>query len=550
MHIRNLRELAVKISDLKIKNAALTTYFRGKIQDLCKTVLRDCCIELERSVEDVERVASYQNYGNHLENCPEISQGTASKYEQICSSSKESMDKHFLSIIPHLIQDVKAIFRDEMIPDVQNGLKGLQKETLDQLTSDVREAEQKNNIRQRVCQVCKLLENLCVNNRDSYHSTELIRKWGNSLGVFSMLEFLKPFFRQKCPQDVRLHKRLELFSCCIRDIMSDELDVDEVFMRDVFDVTASLIHFAEFDPAKLVRFELTDSANRPVTCKRDGVEYDTDSDTYSQVFFPRKESEEELLLHAAARVHVKGQVHKVGAFQSVITLPAAAEEAFDKCMSRHSTDVAVIKLNVSDSQDIRVVLCSTQKEKLSLLVDDVLKQELREEVVDWKGSQITRCHLTMRSFGAKTPGMVRLRPSLRLVYKWEQSEAIFLDSKDFVAHADSSAERACTPEVRLVGPSESLMPDEAAALALPWNSDDGHFPMESFASQQIQSHRQIQCNKIEYHLHQTNVTSHNCMVGDHTTLNTLPPTISQRSLEAGPSSAPHRSITEGTSLHE
>ncbi|KAJ7370047.1 hypothetical protein OS493_034490 [Desmophyllum pertusum] len=324
--------------------------------------------------------------------------------------------------------------------------------------------------------------------------------------------------------------------------MSDE-HVDEVSVRDFFYVSSTLIHFAKFDPAKLVRFELTDSTNHPVTCKRESVVHDTDSDTYSQVFFPRKESEEELMLHAAARVHSKGQV---GAFQSVITLPASAEEAFDTCMTRHSTDVAVIKLNVSDSQDIRVVLCSTQKKKLSLLVDDVLKRELREEVVDWKGSQITRCHLTMRAPATKPLGTVL---SLRLFYKWE-SEAIFLDSKDFVAHADSSAERACTPEVRLIGPSESLMPDEAAALALPWNSDDGHFPMESFASQQIQSHRQIQCNKIEYHWHQTNVTSHNCMVGDQTTLNTLPPTISQRSLEAGPSSAPHRSITEGTSPQE
>ncbi|KAJ7388570.1 hypothetical protein OS493_036937 [Desmophyllum pertusum] len=263
-----------------------------------------------------------------------------------------------------------------MIPDVPNGLRGLHKETLDQLVSDVREAEQNNNIRQLVCEVCKILENVCVNNRGSQHSTELIRKWGSSLGVYHILELLKPFFQQ-CPQDVRLHKRLEQFSCCIRGIMSDK-HVDEVFVRDVFDVSSTLIHFAKFDPAKLVRFELTDSTNRPVTCKRDSVVHDTDSDTYSQVFFPRKESEEELLLHAAARVHSKGQV---GAFQSVITLPASAEEAFDKCMTRHSTDVAVIKLNVSDSQGIRVVLCSTQKEKLSLLVDDVLKQELREEEV-------------------------------------------------------------------------------------------------------------------------------------------------------------------------
>ncbi|KAJ7370039.1 hypothetical protein OS493_034480 [Desmophyllum pertusum] len=440
MHIRNLRELAVKISDLKIKNAESRTYFSDKIQDLCETVLRDCCIELESSVEDVGRVASYQSYGNHLENYPQISKGTASKYEQMCSSSEESMAKHFLAIIPHLIQDVKSIFRDEIIPEVQNGLRGLHKETLDQLASDVREAKQNNKIQKLVCEVCEILENLCLNNRDSKHSTELIRDWGSSLAVYPLLGLLKPFF-QKCPQYVRLHKRLERFSRHIRGIVKDK-HVDEVFVRDFFDVSSTLIHFAKFDPAKLVKFELTDSTNHPVTCTRDSVVHDTDSDTYSQVFCLRKESEDELLLHAAARVHSKGQVRKVGA----IILPASAEEAFDKCITRHSTDVAVIKLKVSDSQDIRVVLCSTQKEELSLLVDVVLKRQLREEVMDWKGSQISRCHLTMRALATKSLGTGL---SLRLVYKWE-SEAIFLESKDFVAHADLSAERAWTAEVRLV----------------------------------------------------------------------------------------------------
>ncbi|KAJ7370037.1 hypothetical protein OS493_034476 [Desmophyllum pertusum] len=499
MHIRNLRELAVKISDLKIKNAELTTYFSGKIQDLCETVLRDCCIELESSVEDVGRVASYQSYGNHLGNYPQISQGTVSKYKQMCSSSKQSMAKHFLAIIPHLIQNVKSIFRDEIIPEIQNGLRGLNKETLDQLASDVREAEQNNQIQQLVCEVCEILENLCLNNRDSKHSTELIRNLGSSLAVYPLLDLLKPFF-QKCPRDVRLHKRLERVLCYIRASVKDK-HVDEAFVRDFFDVSLTLIHFAKFDPAKLVRFELTDSTNHPVTCTRDSVVHDTDSDTYYQVFCPRKESEEELLLHAAARVHSKGQV---GAFEYVITLPASAEEAFDKCMTRHSTDVVVIKSNVSDSQDIRVVLCSTQKEKLSLLVDDVFKRQLREEVVDWEGSQITRCHLTMRALATKPLGTVL---SLRLVYKWE-SEAIFLDSKDFVAHADSSAERACKAEVRLVGPSDSMMPEEAAAALALLTSDEGNFSMETFGSQRIQTHNQIRCEKIEYHLHQTSVTGH------------------------------------------
>ncbi len=447
MHIRNLRELAVKISNLKIENAELMQYFTGKIQTLCKSVLGDCCIELKNSVEDVERAASSEDHVNYLEVHQRISQETASKYQQMCSSSTESIVKNFLGIVPHLIQDIKAIFRDEIVPDVQNGLKGLHNETLEQLVSNVREAERNNKIRQLVCEVCKILEELCVKNCDSQHSTNLIHKWGSSLGVLPMLDFLKPFF-QGCPQDVRLYKRLELFACRIRDIMSDIVEVDEVFMRDVFDVSSSLIRFAKFDPAKLVRFELTDSTKNSVRCKSEGVKYDSHNDTFSELLFLRKEGEEELLLHAVACVYVKGLPCRIGAFQSVIMLPAFVEAAFDSCMAGKIPDVAhnvtVTKVEVKDSQKIQVVLCSTQKEKLSMLLDH-LKRELRD-MEDWKGSQVTQCPLTMRTFSVK-PGTVVY---LRLAYKWE-SEAVLLESEDFVPHANSYAESACTPEVRFEG---------------------------------------------------------------------------------------------------
>lgn len=447
IHIKHLRELAVKISNSKVENAELMQYFTGKIQTLCKSVLGDCCIELKNSVADVERAASSEDHVNYLEVHQKISQDTASKYQQMCSSSEESIVKNFLGIVPHLIQDIKAIFRDEVVPDVQNGLRGLQNETLEQLAFNVREAERNNKILQLVCEVCKILEDLCVKNCDNQCSTNLIHKWGSSLGVLSMLDFLKPFF-QRCPQDVRLHKRLEMFACRIRDIMSDVVEVDEVFMRDFFDVSSSLIHFAKFDPAKLVRFELTDPTNSPVRCKSEGIRYDSRNDTFSALFFLRKEEEGELLLHAVARVHVKGRDCKIGAFQSVITLPAIAEAAFDSCMADMIPDVAnnvaVTKLEVRDSQNIQVVLCSTQEEKLSMLLDH-LKRELRD-VEEWKGSQVTQCPLTMRTLPVK-PGTV---VNLRLAYKWE-SEAVYLDSKDFVAHADSSSESACTPEVRFEG---------------------------------------------------------------------------------------------------
>lgn len=453
MHIRHLRELAVKIRELKIENADLMRYFTGKINALCKSVLRDSCIELESSPEEVERAASSEDHVKYLEVYQKISHDAALKYKQMCSSAEESIVKNFLASVPLLIQDIKAIFRDEMIPDtdtcMQNGLRGLHKETLDQMASNVREAERSSKIRQFVCEVCKILEDLCVNNCDSQHST-LIRKWGESLGIWSMLEFLKPFF-QKSPQNARLHKRLELFSRCIRDIISDVVPADEVFMLGFFDVSSSLIHFAKFDPAKLVRFELTDSPNCQVTCS-EGLKYDRQNDTFSQLFCFRKDVEGELLLRAVARVHVNRRDHQIGAFQSVITLPVSEEKTFDTCLDTCMTrvavnDIAVTKVDVKDSQNIQVVLCSTQKLELLSLLDDLKREPELEDGVDWKGSQVTPCHLTVRTVVPTKPETV-LR--LRLVYEWK-SEAVFLDSKDFVAHADSSAEGACISEVRFEG---------------------------------------------------------------------------------------------------
>ena len=455
MHIRHLRELAIKISDLKTKNAELIEYFSGKVQTLCDGVLRDCCIQVENSVEDVERGASSEDYVNYLEVHMKVSPETVSKYQRMCSSSEESIVKSFLAIVPQLIQDIKAIFHDEIKPDVQNGLKGLNNDNdaLNELASSVREAEENNKIRKLVCEVCKILEDLCVKNCDSQHSADLIHKWGSSLGVLPMLDFLKPFF-QTCPQDIRLHKRLELFACRIRDIMSDVIDVDEVFMRDFFDVSSSLIHFARFDPTKLVRFQLSYSTRSPVTCKRKGVEYDSQNDTFSESFLLRKEDKEELLLHAVARVHAKERVCNIGAFQSVIMLPASAEEAFKEAFKRCKTDMTqvtdsgfpVAKQEVKvDSQTVRVVLCSTLKERLALLLGKLKSGELRD-VVDWKGSQITPCHLTIRTHPTK-PGTVL---SLQLTYKWK-SETLSFDSKNFAFGADSSAESACIAEVRFEG---------------------------------------------------------------------------------------------------
>ena len=453
MHVRHLRELATKLSGLQRENAELMKYFSVKIQTLCKMALRDCCMEKEDSVEGIERVVLYTNPVGYLEIHRAIPKDIAQKYQQVCSSSEESIIKIFLAIVPNLIQSIKEIFADKSISEEQNGLRGLSEDTLEQFLSNVRDAEKNRRIRQLVCVVCEILEGLCLENCGKQPTTE-IANWGETLAIPPMLSFLKPFF-QNHKQGIRLHKRLELFSKRLKDIMSDQVDTaDEVFIRDISNLTLSLIHFAKFSPSKLVRFELTGSKNSPVTCDRasnnDNIHYDRHHETFSQWFEIRKESEEGLRLHANALVHVDGRICKKGAFQSVITINASAEESFDACMT-HFIDVTAVKLKDNDSENLRVVLCSTQKEKVTEVLE-VLKRELSEEVADFSQSEVTQCHLTIRSITSEAETVL----GLRLFYKWG-SDAVGLDSKDFVSVADSSVGGACLPEVQFVGKIKLLV---------------------------------------------------------------------------------------------
>ena len=106
MHIGHLRELAVTILKLKTEDADLMRYFTGKIESLCNTILADCCIQLATSAEEAESAASSEDHANYLEVYQKISNDTASKYQQMCSSSKESIASNFLAFLPHLIQDI------------------------------------------------------------------------------------------------------------------------------------------------------------------------------------------------------------------------------------------------------------------------------------------------------------------------------------------------------------------------------------------------------------------------------------------------------------
>ena len=452
MHVRNLRELATKLLGLQRENAELMNYFSVKIQTLCTMALRDCCMEKENSVEGVERVALYTNPEVYLEIHRAIPKDIAQKYQQVCSSSEGSIIKIFLAIVPNLIQSIKEIFADENISEEQNGLRGLSEDTLEQFLSNVRDAEKNIRIRQLACVVCEILERLCLENCGKQPTTEIVN-WGDTLAIPPMLSFLKPFF-QNHKQGIRLHKRLELFSKRLKDIMSDQVyTADEVFVRDISNLTLSLIHFAKFSPSKLVRFELTGSTNSPVTCVRennnDNVHYDRHQETFSQRFEIRKESEDELRLHANALVHVDGRSCKKGAFQSVIIINASVEGFFDACMTNF-IDVTAVKLKDNDSEKLRVVLCSTQEEKVREVLE-VLKRDLSEGA-DFSQSKVTQCHLTIRSITSEAETVL----SLRLFYKWG-SDAIGLDSKDFVSLADSSIGGACTPEVQFVGKIKLLV---------------------------------------------------------------------------------------------
>ena len=465
MHVRHLREYAAKISGLQRTDANLMKYFAGQIQSLCKTLLRDCCIELETSAEGVERAASSSNYVRYMEIHRPVPEDIKERYPEIFSSLKESTEAEILSslkesteafvaVVPNLIQITKEIFVEEEVSKVQNGLRGLPKEKIEQLDLSIRNAERNNKVGQLVYDVSRILELLCLQNCN-LPSIE-IKKWGENLAVLHMLEVLKPFYKY-CKQDVRLYKRLELFSGRLRDIVSERVDItDGVVLRDFCNVSLSLVNFAKFDPAKLVKFELINSTNVAMTLHSEVVEYDSSLETFSQSFHLKKNPGVELQLCVVACVHIDGQISKRGAFQSVIVIKPSGEEVLNRCMV-HFVDVAAIKLEEQASDVLRVCLCSSKKQKLLEALDD-LKKKLGTDLVETR-QEVSMSHLKIRTVNA-----VETVVSLRLVYKWG-SEAMSVDSKDFLTLADSSAGGTCIPEVHLVGKSQLL--DCIISMTLP-----------------------------------------------------------------------------------
>ena len=420
MHIDHLRELAFEIQSLNREDPHLKEYFTNQIRTLCRdSILKDCCIELDADV-------SVENYPRFLFIRQQVTEDVALKLETICSSSTTSINEDFFSIVPFLIQAIKDIFRKENNPVVQNGLKGLPKESISQHESKVRDAFLNKDIFRLVCEVCRVLESLCLNNCER-HSTQEIENWSESLGIWNMSKFLKKFFQSR--QDDKLHKRLQLFSRSLRRILEDVRKIQEIEMRYFYNVSLNLIKFATFDPSKLVRFEITDSTNFPVTNYSEAIKYDRPHDTFSQQFEIRKESEDELQLGATARVHLDGRIRNVGAFESVIVLTPSSEEEFDRFSSR--LPVAV-KIERTVAGNLRVVLSSTRRKTISEALC-VLQRELGDDIVDREQVEIVESHLKVCCF-SEAVGLVRLR----LLYK-QRSEAISVDSKDFLVIGKSSA---------------------------------------------------------------------------------------------------------------
>ncbi|KAL9970576.1 hypothetical protein ACROYT_G022977 [Oculina patagonica] len=531
MHINHLRELAFEIQGLNHEDPHLMEYFTNQIRTLCDSILKDCCIEMDAEV-------SVTNYPQYLSFHRRVTQDVALKLEKICSLSSRSINEDFLSTVPFLIQIIKETFRMEKPLIIQNGLKGLPKETVDQHESKVLDAFKNKDILSLVSEVCEILANLCLHNCGK-KSTEEIECWNESLGIWFLLEFLQHFFQSR--QEKKLYKRLQLLSRSLKRISSHIRDFKEIEMRYFYNVALNLIKFATFDPSKLVRFEMTYEANCPMSYS-EAIKYDRPHDTFSQQFEFRKESEDELQLGVIAHVHLDGRIRKVGAFESVIMLPPTSEEELATCPI--AALPVTVKKERTDSGSLRVVLSSTRRKNITNALS-LLQRDMGNDILGEGQAEITESPLTVRCF-VEVVGVVRLR----LLYKWG-SEAISVDSKDFVAIDESSAADA---HMSASAVTDASCPFEAELAALSSASlpcdKNGNFVMDPSAMELIQRHARQQCGRLELHLHQTFQKGHVCVTGENTSLHMEMPNTAQSFLQEGLCAPSQKSITAGPSSNE
>ena len=447
MHITHLRELATSILGLNHEDRDMMKYLENEIRNLCRSILRDCCIEIANSKEDMKWASSIENHTNILVTKGIVSNEVSQRYKAMFSSAENVVKDNFLRLVPHLVQAVKDIFRDESIPLSQSGMRGLDEETVTRIASAIQNAAKDKKILSLFIQVSNILEKLCHenNNNPSQSTDEKIQEWGRSVMVITMLDSLEDIFETAGSDPRRLRERLRVASLYLKDIMLDPKAYEGIFLRDFHNLSLSLLKFSKFDPSQLVRFELIDPNDSSNTQSKDLLKYQmflSRRMRFSQLFWINKESEGDLKLEAVAHVHIDGHHRKIGAFESTITIPQACSEVIDKLLNA-SLPVAVER-NYDFWEEIRVTLYSTQKQNVRKALE-YLERELGEEVVDLKKEKIAESHLKCRSF-AKAGTDVKLR----LIHEWG-SETIGLESDDFLALADSRAGGACMPDSETAG---------------------------------------------------------------------------------------------------
>ena len=438
MHLNHLRDLGKKILNLEHRNPQCIDHLARDIHILCNDIFRDCCIEVAGCDERVETASPTKDYVHFLKMYRKVPEDEAEMYLEMISSSKEAKFGNFLTCLHALIQAVKEIFRAEVIPEVQTGLRGLPKEIVEQLASNVCVALQNDDILKLIFEVCETLKKLCINNSGS-QSTDEIEMWASSIAILALLCFLKRFFQSK--EETRLYKRLQVISSSLAAIISSPCPVAKSLIRDFSNVALSLLEFAKFDPKKLVKFELLES-NGTSHIPSSSLQYTKPPhDTFSQTFQFRKECEDDLFLYATANVHIHGQMCTVGAFQAVITLPTIYEEAFNR--SEINTLPVAIQMRQHDAENLKVVIYGMQRACIVRALE-CLQTELGEVLQRCK-TEIKTCPLEMRSV-VEAGTVVRLT----LVYKWK-SESIFQESRYFEAIADSNLRGAEASSLQLAG---------------------------------------------------------------------------------------------------
>ena len=398
--------------------------FANEVKKLCKSVLIDCCIESATSKGEMESAILMRNFVSVLVMKKRLPDSIAKTCTNMFSSQEdEFVTTSFLRIVSELIQAIKEIFREEKIQRTPSGLRGVTEEaTLQKITSGIQGAAHDKNIFKLLNEVCDILEILCRNNNyDDRQEESQIQRWVHGVMMGDMLDFLERFFQST--EARRLYKRLELFSVSIKDIMLNPTDYEGSLLCGFHNVAVSLLKFAKFDPSHLVQFELKDPTNSINNQTRDDIKYDMSKETFSQLFWMIKESEEILQLEATAHVHIGGHLLTIGALEAVIVLPESSGEVVENAPIT-SFPVSFKSETDGDSGNLQVTLYSRQKDDISKALE-YLANALSGHLIFSEQTEIKETSLKLVNV-ARAGTDVRLR----LIHRWG-SGTIEVESNSF-----------------------------------------------------------------------------------------------------------------------